>query len=250
MRTSVIATILLLGALLLPRLQASEFTIMTEELPPFNFTEEGQPKGITVDLIVRIFADIGQPIAASEVKIMPWARAYKDVQEQPGTVLFSMARTEQREQLFKWVGPVYDLQIGWIAAKAKGITITDPAAAAGTWRIGTVRDGAPEQLTIQAGVAEDKLDRLPKPELNVKKLAADRIDIFAFNVPTAQYLMLKEGLSLDDYQVVHVLKQAQLYIAFHKDTDPALIAKLNAALQALRDNGGYQEIVDRYLGGK
>jgi len=226
--------------------------IMTEELPPFNFTTDGAVGGISADALVQIMAKAGNPITPADIKILPWARAYNSVQNEPGTLLFSMARTAEREALFKWVGPIYELTIGMIAPKSKGIQIA-AIADAEKYKVGTVIDGAPEQLLIKAGFPQDKLDRIPRPDLNVKKLAAGRIDIFVFNVPTALYLIKNEGLNPGDYEVVHTLKTAQLHYAFHKDTDDALIAALNKALTELKQPGAdgksaFDKIVEKYLG--
>lgn len=230
----------------------SPFTIMTEANPPFNFEQEGEVHGIGVDLLLGVMDKTGQPIPRSAIEIIPWPRAYEAVQNQPGTMLFSMARTEQRENLFAWVGPLFDLDIGLIAPKQKKIVI-NTIADAEKYKIGTIREGAPEQLVIQAGFSPDTLDRIADPRLNIKKLAAGRIDMFAFNVPAAFYMMRQQGLNPKDYEVVYTLKQTGLYYAFHKDTDPNLITNLNQALTELKkkDADGrspYQEIIANYLG--
>lgn len=227
-------------------------TIMTEKLPPFNFDQNGEVVGISADLLVMAMEKAGAPIARADIRLMPWPRAYQAVQEKPGTVLFSMARTEQRENLFKWVGPIQELSIGLIAPKSKQIkigTIED----AKKYKIGTIREGAPEQLVIQAGIPEESLDRIADPALNIKKLQAGRIDMFAFNVPTTFYMMLQAGMDPIDYEVVYTLKKTALYYAFHKDTDDAFIQKLNAAVAALKhpDDSGespFDGIVKKYLG--
>jgi polar amino acid transport system substrate-binding protein len=242
-------------AAVLPGLALSQpLEVMTEELPPFNFTQNGAIEGITADTLLYILEKAGNPIDRSTIKVMPWPRAYEAVQQKPGTVLFSMARTEQRENMFKWVGPIYEAKIGLIGAKSKNIKI-ESAADLNNYRIGTIREGAPEQLLVSAGGDITKFDRDTRPELQVKKLNADRIDLFSFNLPTAQYLMKAEGMNPGDYDTVYTLKVAQLHIAFHKDTDDALIAKLQKALEEMKtpDADGmskFDRVVEKYLGSK
>ena len=43
---------------------------------------------------------------------LPWARAYTYGLEKPQHCVFSTSRTAEREALFKWVGPVS--QIDWV----------------------------------------------------------------------------------------------------------------------------------------
>lgn len=228
------------------------FNIMAEALPPFNFEQNGIVHGISVDALIRIMEKVGNPIERSSIAVVPWARGYKIVQEEPGSVLFSMARTEERDPLFKWVGPITDLTLGLIAPKEEQIVI-NALEDAKAYKIGTVRDGAPEQLVISGGIEESLLDRISDPGLNIKKLQAGRIDMFAFNVPTTFYLMLQMGLDPGDYEVVYTLKETGLYFAFHKATADELIARLNTALQELKTpdptgKSDFDALVETYLG--
>lgn len=248
-------TLFSLLAVLVPALAMGQnFQIMTEELPPFNFTSNGVVEGITADTLVYIMDKAGQPINHSDIKVLPWPRAYDAVQKKPGTILFSMARTEQREEMFKWVGPIYEAKIGLIGAKAKNFKI-DSAADFGKYKIGTIREGAPEQLLVKAGADVSKFDRGARPELQIKKLNADRIDLFSFNLPTAQYMMKTLGMNPADYDTVYTLKTPALHIAFHEDTDAAFVAKLQQALDAMKAPGAdgkseFDRVVEKYLGGK
>lgn len=226
---------------------------MTEENPPYNFEADGKLQGIAVDLLVAIGKQAGHEVQAADIEMLPWPRAYRAVETQPGTALFSMARTEEREPLFKWVGPIMDLNLGLVAPKAKGLKIESVKDLDGLL-IGSILDGAPEQLLVKAGFDAAKLERVPKPEQNVKKLAAGRIDAIAFNVDSTRYTMKGLDINPDDYETVLVLKKAQLYYAFHRDTDDVFIAAMNAALARLKtaDSGGaspYDKILSSYLGG-
>ena len=230
----------------------STFKIMAENLPPFNFEKDGIAQGISVDTLILLMEKVGLPIEQSAIEFVPWARGYDAVQSEAGTVLFSMARTEKREELFQWVGPIFDLTLGLTAKKDRKILLNSLDEAA-NYTIGTIRDGAPEQLVIDGGISPDALDRISNPELNVKKLAAGRIDMFAFNIPTTRYLMLSIGLDPNEYEVVYTLKRTALYFAFHKDTNLEFIARMNKALEDLKqmDSEGKSEfdaIVERYLG--
>ncbi|HEY5672438.1 MAG TPA: transporter substrate-binding domain-containing protein [Malonomonas sp.] len=226
--------------------------VMTEELPPFNFSRDGAVVGISADFVRLVFQEANYPLAADDIKMLPWARAYQIIKEQPNTVLFSMARTAEREQLFQWVGPLTQITIGLLAEKERRIRV-ESAADLANYRIGTVRDGAPEQLLVQAGANIEQLDRVPTPEMNIRKLQSGRIDLFPFNVQTAQYLMLENGFDPNDFETVYILRQPMLYIALHRDVEPQLVTHLQQALDRLKRPGTngkspYDTIVESYLG--
>jgi ABC-type amino acid transport substrate-binding protein len=232
-----------------PAMCRESWNIMTEELPPYNFEQGGEVHGISADILLEIMKKNGISIERKSIQLFPWPRAYRMTLKISGSILFSAARTAEREKLFKWVGPITDLNIGLTALKSRKIKLTSLADAA-RYRIGTIRDGAPEQLLLRAGVPEKGLDRIAGPELNIKKLQAGRIDMFAFNVPSTQYLMIKRGIDPDKYESVYTLKHADLYYAFNKNTDDRLIDALNRTLQEMKqhDAAGTSK-VDRIIAG-
>ncbi|RUM47511.1 MAG: hypothetical protein DSY80_00850 [Desulfocapsa sp.] len=158
-----------------------------------------------------------------------------------------MGRTAQREEQFKWVGPIIELTMGLIAQKNKHISINSVDDLK-NYRIGTIRDGAPEQLLISAGFPVDKLERVTKPEQNIKKLVRDRIDMLAFNRDSTRYTMKHMGLNPEDYEMVFSLKNIWLYYAFNRETDDIIIENLNHSLQQLKEtdsdgNSPYKDIL-------
>lgn len=243
--------LLVVVVLVISQSGAYSWNIMTEELPPFNFTIDGKVHGISTDILLELMQRNGTPVLREDIQMKPWPRAYNTVLTTPDSILFSAARTDERETLFKWVGPIQTLTIGLNAKKSNKIRINS-IEDVHKYRIGTIRNGAPEQLVIKAGVEEDALDRISDPAANIKKLQSGRIDLFAFNVPTTRYLMLSQGIDPDQYEVVYVLKEADLYYAFHKSTDDEIINALNDTLLELKKNDGtgssvVDRIVSRYL---
>lgn len=227
------------------------FEIMTENNPPFNFQDNGKMKGISTEILQNIFKANGRTINSADIKILPWPRAYKTVSTNANKILFSMARTEQREKMFKWVGPLYHLTIGLIANKQKNFVINSVADLA-DYKIGSVPKGAPEQLLIKAGFDESKLDKKSSPITNLKKLNVDRLDMFVFNVPAAKYMMNQLGMNPNDYEMVYALKKVDLYIAFSKATGDKIINTLQASLDKLKKKGSngksqYDMIVETYF---
>ena len=244
--------LLILGLSFSPALAEENWLVMTEELPPYNFKHNGQIDGISTDILLLMMKESNMLVRREDIQLLPWPRAYVTAQNTPGSILFSAARTPVREQLFKWVGPVTDLTISLIAQKKKQIqirTLEDLHA----YKIGTIRNGAPEQLVLTMGVKEEELDRIATPESNIRKLQAGRIDLFAFSMPSTCYIMRELGIDPNDYESVYTLKQADLYFAFHKDTDDEVINTLNTTLRRLQqpDSQGkstVSRIIEGYLG--
>jgi len=228
------------------QLMGQDIEFLTEENAPFNFSENGEIKGISVDILTEIIKGTNIPYKLENIKILPWARAYDMVQKNQQTILFSMGRTDEREKLFKWVGPIYTLKIGVIAKKTKKVVIGS-SSDLNKYIIGTVRDGAPEQLIVKAGANIEKLDRGTALDLNIKKLMSDRIDCLAFNVPAAFYNISKMGGNSSDYEVVYVLKETGLYYGANLSTSDAQIQALQKSLDNAIKNGTVKKITEKYI---
>ena len=249
---AVICVFLMLSALSGNAADQSGLKIMTEELPPFNFEKDGSIQGICADVLIQIMEKAGKPVNRGDMELVPWARGYRTVSEEPGTMLFSMARTPERESLFRWVGPVAEFHTVLIAPKNKHIVIKSFDDMK-KYRIGVIRDGAPEQMLVKGGIDPEKLDKGARADVNIRKLIEDRIDLMAFNLQTGRYMMKEMGINPNDYEAVYELKKVELYFAFHKDTDAKLIADLNQALEELKKPGAdgksqWQTISEKYIG--
>ena len=139
---------------------ASGLKVVTENLPPFNIAaqvEGAAPSGIATDTLVAIFDKIGRQFDPAAIEVMPWARAYQTAKNEPSTLLYSAVRTEERESMFQWIGPIEHLTIGLIVLKDRKLVINNVKELE-QYTIGTVRNGAPEQLLKKAGVSDAKFD--------------------------------------------------------------------------------------------
>ncbi|MBL7176955.1 MAG: transporter substrate-binding domain-containing protein [Desulfobacteraceae bacterium] len=83
-----------------------KFTIYTENYKPYNFEKDGKIQGIAVELLTQMLEKAGSSQTLADIKLVPWARGYDAVQKNEKTLLFSITRTEEREDLFKWVCPI------------------------------------------------------------------------------------------------------------------------------------------------
>lgn len=222
---------------------AEKLQLMTEEYPPYNFSEGKEIKGVVTEIVQEIMKRTG---IESELKVYPWPRAYSTTLKKPNTALFATTFSEEREPLFKWVGPVIPTKISLMAKKSKKIKLKNTEDA-NNYRIGVIRDDIGEQLLINSNVKELSLKRAPTPLSNVKKLAADRVDLVAYEENTAKWIMKKEGLNLADYETVHVLKEGQLYIAFNRATDDKTIVTCQKALDEIKEDGTFAKISKKYF---
>ncbi|HOT59473.1 MAG TPA: hypothetical protein P5519_08315 [Spirochaetia bacterium] len=73
----------------------------------YGIYDKQNPYGLYGEIVIEIQKQIGDE---TEIKIVPWARAYEDCLQNCNVILFPMNRTPEREDLFLWVGPLMDVR--------------------------------------------------------------------------------------------------------------------------------------------
>ncbi|WP_210772215.1 transporter substrate-binding domain-containing protein [Pseudodesulfovibrio sp. zrk46] len=218
---------------------AAEFTVYVGRVAPFTMVaHNGEVTGAAVDLMVNVMQMAGRPIDRSQVKNISWARAVYEVEHTPDSMVFCMARTPQREDKYKWVGPIAELNLGLLGKKEPRIEITNNSEVA-AYRIGVVRNSGPMQILEDVyEIPHSKLTLLPSDTAQFKMLAQGRVDLITQADTAAPDWLAKLNMDQSDYEMVHVMKKLQLYAAFNKETDDAFINKAQAALDAIKADCG------------
>lgn len=239
----------LLGAML-PRPVAAEngwqaLQVYTEEFPPYNYTESGIARGISVDVLLEATEAAGLPLERKDIRSLPWARGYQLVQKGPGILLFSMTRSEAREALFQWVGPIISTRVALIARKARGLKVST-VADIGSLRIGAIRDDIGHLLVRELGVSDKDLQVSANAVSIAHMLSKDRIDLWAYDETTAMWFIKRLGLNTTDYETVYVLRDGEMYYAFSHDVDVESLHQLQAGLDKLKQQQRYLDIINQY----
>jgi len=231
-----------------PPESATQLSWMSEEYPPINFSDAaGRPQGVAVAVLLELGRRLELPLTAEDIAILPWARAYKRLLHEPNTALFTMAYTAARERQFRFVGPLLPIRTVVLARQDRALTITDDRQLR-QLRIGVVREDIGEQLLLERGFDRDELEHSNLAIHLVRLLARGRVDAIAYGYDAAIWHMRSSGIDPDAFEVIATLQAGQLGYAFHRDTDPALLRRLQQTLDSLRAEGVVDAIRARYLG--
>ncbi|MGM0609803.1 MAG: substrate-binding periplasmic protein [Thermodesulfobacteriota bacterium] len=225
----------------------NDLNLVTEQYPPYNFEQDGNLQGISIDYLVQALQQAGSDLGRSDIRLLPWAKGYDMALNQPGTLLFATTRTEQREELFKWAGPIAPTKISLVAKKDSNVRIDNLSDIMDKdYTIGVIRDDVGEQLLKEGGVPDGNIDAVAKAVLNIKKLDRGRIDAWAYEENVAMWLIKSNGFDPGNFEPVYELEKAELFYAFHKDTPQDTVNKLQNALDAVKQGGKYDQILDTY----
>lgn len=240
------ASLLLTSAVHAAEKPDTDLVLLTENFPPYNMAKNGKNfaqdeniNGIAVDVVREMFKRAG--ITYSLTLRFPWERIYKLTLEKPGYGVFVMARLPDRENLFKWVGPIGPDD--WIMlAKADSTITLDNLEQARKYKIGAYKGDA-----IALTLAKQGLNPLVvlRDQDNAKKLLSGQIDLWATGDPAGRYLARLEGVT--GLKTVLRFNSAELYLALNRNVPDEMVAKLQAALDQMRKEGVVDTIMARYL---
>jgi polar amino acid transport system substrate-binding protein len=243
---------LLFLSLLLPSyLKAnSKLILYTENEPPFSmrknelkiFGPDDPIWGISVDILNTLFSRVRIP---QVMKIDIWDRGYNLALTKENFGIFSTFRTEEREKLFKWVGPLVNSDWVLVGKETFGETIreiSDPILK--NLRIGTLKGSA-----LETFLKSKKITPLVFPSGFECALALnqDKIDLWATGEPVAVYY--SKRIRREKIKVVFPLKVHQfMYLALNIKAQDNLVTLLNRELGIMNRDGTIKGIYRRYQG--
>lgn len=218
---------------------------LTEEYKPYNFTgEDGAPSGLAVELLHQVWQRTGTP--PQPVSVLPWARGYYLLTQKPNVVLFSTARTEARDPLFKWACPIGYAEIVLMGLANRPLTLTRMEDAQ-QHTIAAVRADVGEQLLLNNGFDEQKImtaNRLPQA---LKMLTSGRVALIASNKSTLMDLIKAQQLDPARFEVRWVLSSEQFCFAFSHPVDDALVREFQHGLTQVLASSEFQQIQHKYF---
>ena len=231
--TKTITAALVLG---FASLSVQALTFTTEESPPQNFSKAGKPTGFSVDILTEVLKRTG---LQASISIYPWERAYKMALEEKDTCVFSATRTEQREKLFKWVGPLSSNN--WVIfAKHDSAINLKSLDEAKPYKIGGYQGDATALFLKEKGF---KVEETTNDEQNAKKLDAGRIDLWAVGSESGPWLARNAGVKV---KPLFVFKETQIYLACNKSVGDDVVNKMNTVIKAMKTEGNLDKIYKNY----
>jgi polar amino acid transport system substrate-binding protein len=173
------------------------------------------------------------------IEFLPWARALQSSRTQPNSLLFTAARTPEREPMYEWIGPFAPRRTVLMGLRSGPHPATLDASR--SLRIGVINgDAGMEYLKSQGFVVGQNLVPVSQRNDLVRLLAVKGIDLIAANPIMLRAVAAQAGQATADIENVMTLvdePRGGFYFAVNKQSNAALLRKLHAAFQHLRDSG-------------
>lgn len=200
--------------------------VVTENSFPYQYLENDNVEGPASRLVKRVLEEAGFEYRQT---ILPWARAYKYAQTKPNTLIYSIARTSEREKKFQWIGHLTLLNYYLVGLNSLKLTQPVSLNALKDFNIGTIRNSANHKFLSSQGFKY--LHLLSTLEQTVKMLKLGRIDLFPTDYAAFQLNCLHLMLDCREIIPIYRLEEISLYMAFSLQTDERIVNKLRSAYQ-------------------
>ncbi|MEE4920938.1 transporter substrate-binding domain-containing protein [Pseudomonas alliivorans] len=233
----------LLCLLLSAPARADNYQVVTEEWPPYNYSENGQITGMTTEIVRAIMKVTGHDLT---IVLAPSMRASLTLKMRPRTIMYSMFRTPEREHVYKWVGPILEEAIHpYQLAAAPPVTSLEQLL------------HAPQITTRHAGLLPDMLQSLGFK--NLDKSATESVQLYRMLLSDRTAIIIGDtdaGVAYQSRQlniapgtlrqIPIELYRSSLYIAFSRDCEDDVVDSWSSALETLRQSGELERIQRRY----
>lgn len=234
--------------------EQTTLTASTLHYPPYEYMEAGQAKGIAVDLIREALKRTDH--TAVEVKFYPWKRAVFMTQTGQRDMLFNAGKNKARQAWGHFVDSVL-IQQSYVLFKRKSDQFSlMPDLSNVDAKTIAVRQG----FLYGSGRFRQALDKdqfkavtlSNSTQQSVRLLLNNRVDLFVGDLLPVMHYLKTEGLE-DQVEVVqHLGKPMEVltwptYLMFSKAAvSYGFVQQVNAALEAMKADGSFAAIYQRY----
>ena len=244
MKALVIATLL---TLIVPETSSAAETggqnIIVEvlsEKTPMNYSGPKNNGGEATRLVKAILtaADI-----QFDIKFIPWKRVYRKVLDEPNRLVYPLAKTSKRLNLFEWVGQITPVHYYLFKLNSRQALKAMPIAEVKAMKVGVVNQHAHHEYLIAEGFT--RLRPVNNSLLNVKKLKVGRVDLLAMSSAGLRSLCEAESLNCKDFVPLIKLKgiSTGLFLAYSKGSDKLLIERTKDSYNRLVASGEFDRIM-------
>ncbi|MBN2017291.1 MAG: transporter substrate-binding domain-containing protein [Candidatus Cloacimonetes bacterium] len=245
---TILCVILLFIGTLVTKLNADvskemdKLKIYTEEFVPLNFMQDGEITGQSTEVVKALLDRLG---IDKNITLLQWSDAYQKLMNEANIALYSTCLTAERKDLFKWVGPISSVEIYFYTSKDHMVDITTLEEAKKIKKIGVLKDYAITSILKEKGFKNLVEFRTAKDVIT--KLISGEVDLFPCSNLVLNSQLNKLNIQSDKIKKALFITSELEYIAFSKSTSDALIQTWQKELDAMKNDGYFDEIFKKWL---
>lgn len=226
----------------------------TLHYPPYEYMENGEAKGIAVDLIREALKRVGEEEVTFQ--FYPWKRAVFLTQHGHSDILFNAGKNKARQEWGLYADSVL-IQQSYVLFKRADDEISVSL---------DFNDGADKSIAVRRGylygtgpfrqaLDSNKFSAVTlsdSTEQSVSQLLNGRVDLFVGDLLPVLYYLKREGLEKEVDIVTHEGEFMEVlswptYLLFSKQrTSGDFVQRVSNAMDNMKEDGTFQMITERY----
>ncbi len=226
----------------------------TLNYPPYEYRENGQPKGLAVDIVKEALHRVG--VKQVDFQFFPWRRAVFVTEYGERDLLFNAGKNEPRKKWGYYVDSVL-IQQSYVLFKRRADQFdVKPDFSNVNDKDISIRAG----YLYGSGIFRQALDshRFHKVELSnsteqsVRQLLNERVDMFVGDLLPVMFYIQEQGLEDKIDIVLHQGKRMEVlswstYLLFSKlRVSPGFVEQVRLAMEQMKEDGTFAAIVSKY----
>ncbi len=223
---------------------AKDIKVVTEYLAPFQIkNHDGSLGGFATEIVNRLF-DITNE--TSDIRVLPWARAYRIGLSRPNTLIYSMAKTSARYDKFHWIGKVKSERFFVWGLRSKFSQPVNSIEQLKKYRVAVSKSYNSADYVKNNGYRN--IHYTTRDQQSLGMLFKGRTDILV-----SSELVLKQLTMSAEFDFSQLIKLADvpelnndLAIAYSQSSDIELVQRFRLAYKHLEDSGELQRLRDRW----
>lgn len=229
-----------------PLSEATEDLVLyTEHFPPFSYEQNGAITGTNSEIVRRLCERVA---IRCSFHLYPWRRAFEHTLSTANAGLYSTSRSQEREALFQWVGPLAYTTPYLYRLKSRSDIQLLQIDDAKNYMVAVARGDVFEEYFLQKGFEHGQhlLDFESKSAATPLFLQG-RVDLLVSSELVMPVWLAQHQQNMTVVEPVIALKGvAGNYLALNPAVPTELVLRLQKELDAMRENGEFAAIVQSF----
>lgn len=230
----VVSRIVALVVLLLPvssLANQNKLQVVTELSPPYQTLIKNEVSGSATQMVKALLAESD---LTSSIHMYPWARAYGKAMSEPNTLIYSIAKSEKRKDLFHWLMPVAYYKFGLVALSERHDLDLSSLSEVSNFVLAVQRNDIAHNWAIDYGLEEGKqLIICSDIGCSWQLLLNKKVDFIVESPELIESMLVDYKLPTDTAKYVVAIPELEItgYLAANINIDSSILEKLQSAIK-------------------
>jgi polar amino acid transport system substrate-binding protein len=213
---------------------------VTEETS-YSYLQNGKVAGPASEVVEATLKRAG--LNDYQLALYPWARAYDMAQQEANVLIYLIARTPEREPLFKWVGEIMRIDYHFYKLTERKDIVVPDLQSAKNYSIGVLREDVRHQYLRSQGFTKLVVSGLNSD--NFRKLLNQQVQLVPMPESDAVMLCREANVDFASLEQVYTLDTLTtgLYMAYSQSTSDDIVARTRGAFDSLEAEGVVKQLM-------